>query len=642
MIEVLLAAISIGLLLILAGLFSSNRFLPFEAGDSPMDSLLDALAVLVVSTLLLALVGARVGLLGRPLLAVIGLAVIVTASPAKAGRSPMSALPAAGIAALSAVGLWLRRDPIYFLGDWADFGEYVNRGNGIALGRPPGGFFPPLTETYVAVGHLLFSSRYAMTIVPLLALVTGYYVAAVTFRLTRSVAAAWVAGGLFALHPVAVWFGRLPTSEAGFGLLSMILVYQLMRSAEDGSRWPVALTTAALVLSRPNGLVSLLPFAAIIVTAGFSATERNTWSRAVWPFCLGWMLGFAWLWKFGLLDATLATFAGEYGPRVGQAVAQVQQLSGLIIIGGFLVAFGLGLRFLCSNLPSVAWAPAALLLGGVLVSALAVLAAGRLSILAEGVSSMGLATVGLALAGGAALTLRNQSAAGTVAVVAPAVLWATSYSFQFDEALPHYIYLYWERYLFPNVFLTLFVLAGASAQWFVLLGKRLSVTPWLERTTMLVPVLLAVGFIPSYRLQHARQYHGEDFYEVLEALADELPNDAVVEYIGVRADLIWERYFFFFPNTYRVIAHPLRDTFGVEFSNLPTEPTGPDPVGPSGLSAATHRIEISLEPVNDRDLRLGETQFPLSLLPRNSESIDDWNEWEVVATVQRLTVAESP
>ncbi len=85
MIEVLLAAISIGLLLILAGLFSSNRFLPFEAGDSPMDSLLDALAVLVVSTLLIALVGARVGLLGRPLLAVVGLAVIVTASPAKAG-----------------------------------------------------------------------------------------------------------------------------------------------------------------------------------------------------------------------------------------------------------------------------------------------------------------------------------------------------------------------------------------------------------------------------------------------------------------------------------------------------------------------------------------------------------------------------
>jgi hypothetical protein len=599
--------------------------------------ILDGLGIAVPAVLLLSLAAIRADIFSRPLLIVVGVAAIIATDP----RSTRSSLPSPGwilmIVAVTAAGLWLRRDPIYFLGDWSDFGEYVNRGNSIADGGTPGGFFPPLTETYMALGHLLFSQRYAMVIVPVLAVVTGFFVAGVSGALTSSRAAAVLAGSLFALHPVAVWFGRLPTSEVGFGLLSTILAYQLIRAGDGERAWPIALTVAAMVVSRPNGLVLVLPFTAIVVAAALSGSRWHLWARTVGPFVVGWTSGFLWLANFKLFRSVMATFGGEFGVDTAELSDQLSNpgWQAAVVIGMLLYWVVLARLW---NAPRNLAPLAPALIGATVVASVGVVAfANRLFLLRDGLSSIGYPTMILATLGFVAVLLeRPASMAPLTAVTAPAVLWAVAYAFQFDETVPHYIYLYWERYLFPNVTLSIFVLAGGIAA----VAERV-LNSSVARTTIayaavIPPVILAVLFVPQYELQHQRQYHGAGFYDALEAIADDLPEDAVVAYNGVPSELIWDRYFFFFPNTFRVIGHPLWLTFDVEFTNLPTVPTAPDPLGGTDRDP-THLLSVSLEPRNESQaLAERQYEFPISLLPRDSTKPEDWNEWTVLATVSRI------
>ncbi len=636
MIQLLLAAVGSLGFLCLGFVAVANRF------GSPRPSLgsaeiLDGLGIVVPAVLLLSLAAIRADIFDRPALIVVGVGAIIAIDPRSARTSLPSPTWLSMIGVVTAVGLWLRRDPIYFLGDWSDFGEYVNRGNSIADGGPPGGFFPPLTETYMALGHLLFSQRYAMVIVPVLAVVTGLFVAGVSGVLTGSRAAAVLAGSLFAIHPVAVWFGRLPTSEVGFGLLSTILAYQLIRAGDGERAWPIGLTVAAMVVSRPNGLVLVLPFTAIVAVAALSGARWDLWARTVGPFVVGWTSGFLWLANFKLFRSVMATFGGEFGV---DTVTLSDQLSNpgwqaAIVIG--MLLYWVVLSRLWSAPQTISRFASALIGATVLASFGVVAFADRLFLLRDGLSSIGYPTIILAGLGLVALLLeRPASMAPVTCVVAPAVLWAVVYAFQFDETVPHYIYLYWERYLFPNVTLAIFVLAGGVAAAVERTLNSPAARTSIAFSAVIPSFVLAWFFVPHYELQHHRQYHGAGFYEALEAIAEDLPEDAVVAYSGVPSELIWDRYFFFFPNTFRVIGQPLRLTFDVDFTNLPTVPTAPDPLGGTDRDP-THVLSVSLEPRDTlQDLAAGQHEFPISLLPRDSTAEDDWNEWMVVVTVSRM------
>ncbi len=636
MIQLALAALgSVGFIAL--GLsISASRFRASASWPGPAEAL-DGIGIAVPGVMLLGLVAIRAGAFER-----IGLiALVVAALVSLDWRQARRAVPPGGwgwISALvAAVGLWLRRDPVYFLGDWSDFGEYVNRGNSIADGGPPGGFFPPLSETYMALGHLLFSQRFAMVIVPVLAVMTGLFIAGVAGALTGSRAAAALAGSLFAVHPVAVWFGRLPTSEVGFGMLSSILAYQLIRAGEGVRAWPVSLTVAALVVSRPNGLVLLLPFTAIIVIAALSSTRWDLWARTVGPFVLGWIAGFLWLANFNLFRSVVATFGGEFGVDTTNLADQLSNpgWQAAIVIG--MLLYWVVLARLWTAPPTAARIVPVLLGATVLGTFVVVALTDRLFLLRDGLSSVGYPTLALAFLGGIALLAGpTDSMPGLTAVVAPATLWAVVYAFQFDETVPHYIFLYWERYLYPNVMLGVLVLAGGLAA----LAERLATSTGAKSTIALAALIpagvLAVSSVPQYQLQHHTAYHGDGYYEALERIASDLPADARVSYNGVPAELIWDRYYFFFPNTFRVIGNPLGQTFEVSFTNLPTMPTAPDPLGGTD-EQPTHLLSVSLEPRDEQQpLTDGQYEFPISLLPRDSVEIEDWNEWTVFVTVTEI------
>ncbi|MFW2382945.1 MAG: hypothetical protein ACN4GZ_14410 [Acidimicrobiales bacterium] len=636
MISIVLAIIGCGAVLILGLALTASRFGTSGSHVGPAEAL-DGVGIALPGLMLLSLVAIRVGIFDRTALIVVGVVALISLD----SRLAREAFPPGGWSWITAViavgGLWLRRNPVYFLGDWSDFGEYVNRGNSIADGGTPGGFFPPLTETYMALGHLVFSQRYAMVIVPILSVMTGLFVAGVSGSLTGSRAAAALSGSLFAVHPVVVWFGRLPTSEVGFGLLSTILAYQLIRAGQGERAWPISLTVAAMVVSRPNGLLLVLPFSAIIVVAAVSSTRWEQWARTIGPFVLGWISGFLWLANFDLFRSVVATFGGEFG-------VDTTSLSEQLSSPGWQAAIVIGMLLYWVVLSRL-WAPrwrteslVPVLLGGTVVgSFFVILIAGRLFLLRDGLSSLGYATLILALVGGVALLVdRTVSMPGLTAVLAPATLWSLVYAFQFDETVPHYIYLYWERYLYPNVTLGILVLAGGLAAAVERLATSYSARSSIALAALIPAAVLAATFIPEYRLQHHTAYHGDGFYDALEAIADDIPEGATVAYNGVPAELIWERYFFFFPNTYRVIAHPLRHTFGTSFTNLPVEPTAPDPLGGSDQDP-THLLSVSLEPRDElQPLTAGQHEFPISLLPRDSAGIEDWDEWTVLVTVTAI------
>ncbi|MBT8240491.1 MAG: hypothetical protein KJN63_04630, partial [Acidimicrobiia bacterium] len=213
--------------------------------------------------------------------------------------------------------------------------------------------------------------------------------------------------------------------------------------------------------------------------------------------------------------------------------------------------------------------------------------------------------------------------------------WSVVYAFQFDEIVPHYIFLYWERYLYPNVMVGILVLAGGLAA----MAERAIISTRARSSialTALLPAgLLAITSVPQYQLQHHTAYHGEGFYDALAAISADLPEDARVSYSGVPSGLIWDRYYFFFPNTFRVIGNPLRQTFDVVFTNLPSAPTATDPLGGTEQDPS-HLLSVSLEPRDELPLALGQHEFPISLLPRDSTQTSDWNEWTVLVTVTEI------
>ncbi|MGI9608824.1 MAG: hypothetical protein ACR2NL_00875, partial [Acidimicrobiia bacterium] len=636
MISIVLAITGCAAILTLGLALTASRFGTDGSNVGPAE-VLDGAGIALPGLMLVSLVAIRAGVFDRSALIVIGVVALISVDP----RLARGALPTGGwtwiIAVIAAVGLWLRRDPVYFLGDWSDFGEYVNRGNAIADGGTPGGFFPPLTETYMALGHLVFSQQYAMVIVPVISVMTGLFVAGVSGSLTGSRAAAALSGSLFAVHPVVVWFGRLPTSEVGFGLLSTILAYQLIRASQGGRAWPVSLTVAAMVVSRPNGLVLVLPFTAIIVVAALSSSRWDHWARTIGPFVLGWISGFLWLANFDLFRSVVATFGGEFG-------VDTTSLSEQLSSPGWQAAIVIGMLLYWVVLSRL-WAPGwttdnlvPVLVGGTVVASfIVVVIAGRLFLLRDGLSSLGYATLILGLLGGIALLAdRTVSMPGLTAVLAPATLWSLVYAFQFDETVPHYIYLYWERYLYPNVTLGVLVLAGGLAATIERVTTSDTARSTIALAALVPAAVVAVISVPQYQLQHHTAYHGDGFYDALQAIAADIPEGATVAYNGVPAELIWERYFFFFANTYRVIANPLRQTFEVSFTNLPGEPTAPDPLGGADQNP-THLLSVSLEPREElQPLTAGQHEFPISLLPRDSVEIADWDEWTVIVTVKEI------
>ncbi len=643
MISVLLALVGVCVFTLFAVSITANRWGDVDTRPGPAE-LLDGIGIAAPGLLLLALISIRAGLFNRSIALGLVAVAVVAVEPRRARRLLEWSTWVWGALALIAGGVWLRRNPVYFLGDWSDFGEYVNRGNSIADGGLPGGFFPPLTESYLALGHLMFSERHAMTIVVVLSVLTGLFVAGVAWALTRSGLAAWVAAALFVIHPVAVWFGRLPTSEVGYGLLSTILAFQLIRASQGVPAWPVALTVAAMVVSRPNGLVLVLPFAAIIVIAMLASQGYEDWRPTVPPFVVGWVAGFVWLANFDLFRSVVATFGGEFGVDTADLSERLgtSRWQGVILVA--MAVYGVALYLIAGSRnrsDSLRDLTPAVLGGGVALSFLLVWGAGRLFMLRDGFSAIGYATIIAAALGVAALLAGRlldvpTSMPAVATILAPATMWTLVYAFQFDETVPHYIYLYWERYLFPNVFLGLFVFAGVTAavveRWLGALAESEVTVAVLA----LVPFALVPSFASTYELQHHRAYHGEGFYDTLAAIDAEIPSDATVAYSGVPGELIWDRYYFFFPNTFRVIAHPLSATFGVEFTNLPTDPRAPDPLG-EATESPSHLLSISLEPRPEgQPLAERQFEFPIALLPRDSVGIDDWDEWTVRVTVSRL------
>ncbi len=584
--------------------------------------------------LILGLVTARLGVFNRLLLVpVVVFALVGMRRINQTGfryRYNPYVAAAVGVAGL---GIWLRRNPVYFLGDWTDFGEYVNRGNSVADGGSPGGYFPPLTEIVVSLGHLGFSEQLAVWIFPVLGMLTATLVAAVAHQLTGSMNAALLAGLLFAIHPVAVWFGRLPTSESLYALLSLIAVFQIIEVSRGGPTWILAVTVFAMVVTRPNGVLFVVPFLAVVVVGLLSQGTDRSWNAGILPFMVGWGSGLLWLLNFGYSRGVLVNVSAFSGIDTAGLASTVTTVWFQAALVGVIALAAFGLVTGAAKLPRSPLVAEFLVAAALFGSAAVVVMANRVWILRDGLSSIGIVTCLLAVVGGAVIWWRSRLELGPLAaIIAPGVMWSTVFAIQFTMPLPHYVYLYWERYLFPNVVVALVILAGCAAA--SLDSHRSGRTRVAFAAVLLVAASTAVidGFERDLRIQHHRQFHGEGYYEALEQVADQLPPDAVVSYEGVAPEVIWDQYYFFFPNTYRILANPLAATFGVTFNNLPQNPSGPDPL--TTVPGATHRLVVAL--ANDETAGQPAVGIPLSILPRDSVEFDQWNEWELFVRVEAL------
>jgi hypothetical protein len=543
--------------------------------------------------------------LGRILVPTLVLDVVVLAvllgGPARWWRGVVSnpVMGAFGgfVAAAFVVGAALRTKPAYFIYDIGDFGEYVNRGNVLADGGPFTQWFTQGFSILLALSHVLLGEAREVDVMGFLGLLVMAVALAIAARLGAGKAGLAVLAVVFAIGVVPVWFSNFPASETAYAVLALGLVLFLVTAVQAGHAGTGVVGGLVfgffLMLMRGNAvlLLPVLVAVAVVVAPFVSRPAFRTVVASIAAAMVGLYAGFVYDARYNhpyfidfqmpqfLPDSVWHRFAdiGEVGPAIWKGAVFFA-----VVAVALVVATALN-RWTAPRWVRAAVLPAALVAG--LVALVAPLDAGGLR---EGLDHydgtvqalivIGLVGAFVAFAG----RLEDHVRVGVVCLVLVAEAFALLHAYRFD--VPRYAsyFLYWDRYLWSDFFPATMILAAVGIGVVQVGWRRLRLD---SRVTAVVVVVVAAAGIASLwsagAVARQHRFLG-DAYGSLQRI-DRLTDDLPIVYAGIPPEDMpgagpGELGIMGHPNTFRMFAQPLTETFGrtvYGIGHIP--PTGGDP-----------------------------------------------------------------
>jgi hypothetical protein len=551
----------------------------------------------------LALVESHAGWYGRvQVLVPTALLVAALAAPAwgeaRRVQRPVATWFAGLLAVVTVLAMVLRERPFYFVYQIGDFGEYVNRANAIADG---GGFIGWFTQGFtvaLSLAHLALGEARTVDLMPFLGIVLLLVCVALAERLGASRVARATVAVILAVGVVPVWFARFPASETLYAVLQVGMVLLVVEAVQRSSaRLAVAggIVCGLLLITRGNGLL-LGPIVVVFLFVCALVVSRRTMVTLITFACSALLsLGAAFVYNARFSHPY---FIAEQLPKFvpGPIFRQLEGMGGLrfavprllaLVVVTALVAVAaswLQARRLPAVLGRVAL-PAFVAVA--LLALVTVLDAGgltdalrRYDIAVELLGALGVVVALWRFAD----RMGDDERVGVTLVVLLGGAFALLYADRLPTARYAPYFLYWDRYLFSELFPVMVV----AAIWAVWLLERGLARVQMPSAALLVPVA-ALGVVLYAEGAVTREHVFMDAaYEQLRAVDRLAADDGVpIVFAGVRPDQMPPA--LYHPNTHRVVASPLASTFGRRFLNLGLHPYAPDPQPDAAAVAAAMR-----------------------------------------------------
>ena len=528
------------------------------------------------------------------------------ASPRSVDSKPAKMPVWSVVVAIGVAGLFLAAtaNAVYFIYQVADFGEYLNSANQLLAGEGFGEWFVNGYPALLALGGSLVGEAHAVSVMPAIAVAFALAVSFIPwhFRMHPVVGISVLVVAL--AHPLSVWFGRFPASEAAYAMVLALALGLWLRHVQSGYRhhlFPLALAGISLSLIRGNAAILapvLITVTLIVLASGVGSALKRALSRnaTIW-LAGGIALGLAYdiaMNRPYVVDYQFAEFTPSSVERLLIGISTPQYA--IILIAGILLAWLL-LNMACRIGDSkgrqwIVWA-----------SAIGILTASTIPVLVGLFSDsdplpfghfliVGSALITVSI-GGAFVALRSplRSIERTHTGLLAWFLFTVFIAFQAMRlSTPHNVdapwFLYWQRYYLSEVFPAALVLAvfffDWLTDWFTERTRTRSSTRLFGQTAVVLVAFTIVASVATGTIAAATVPMFGDARRDLETVAlaaDETMDEAGSDHIYWFA-MSDERLLSFWPNTHRPLALPLHETFGVSvlignshvFALVPTAP----------------------------------------------------------------------
>lgn len=491
------------------------------------------------------------------------------------------------------VALWARRQPINFVYQTGDMGEYVNNANQIARGDRLGPSFPHVFSTVLAAIRAVWGYSHTTVFLPALGAILAIAPIAVARQLQASLPVAGLAGLVVAVSPFTVWFGIFPVSESLMAVLFLGAFLALLAGIRsDSPRLAIlaALLVGCAAFTRGTGLVlALIPLLTLPFTC-YAGPIRSLGGDAPTNESSGRRIAAA----FTLTSAAAVALAATYNfwtihPYM---MLQVRLIGGedfpsipawlVAIVGAayFMAVVALVRRGLRRSTPIswFRWLPVALAVAAVAAHVVVMNNSGLLNALdLFGWPLIIPAAVGLI---GLWPTTRWPTIPPVIGIqlVGIGAIGTVLYADRLPEERYHSFWQYWERYTFSEVMpVAIFLMAVgmATAEFAILVGvPRLMRKVPAENESESVParwvVWIGASALAIVTILWARPQIAEinryEFFGDSDKVVSEIASEIGDEPAYWSADKLSSAWFF--PNTYRAFAAPASAAFGSDFQNL--------------------------------------------------------------------------
>lgn len=510
-------------------------------------------------------------------------------------RPPRFTLAGGVTAIIIGAAALLRTDPIYFIYETADFGEYVNRANRIAAGDPFGEWLLNLFPAALSVPGLIFGSIHTTDLMPVLGLLLIVGIAAISDRLAFS---PWITATVTfvsAFHILPVWYSELPASETLFAVLLVGMVLLLVTAVVEAATAGAVIAGGfgfLLAIGRANAvlLAPVVVAAAIISIVALDKRSARTTIGFIASFFVASSAGFFYDLTFNspyFVDHQLGLF---FPSSVLEAVALLSNpfvavvvtatgglfLWGLVHAARWIARRAAFARRLSTVLPLSLLAGLALFIGLRALSGDYASPGGKILVLGPLLFVLTIAGILLGAFDRSTDHPERRSVywIATFVVIAFTALQAVRVDLPDNDVAPYF--LYWQRYYLSEIFPLALLLSLLSLER--LTDAVVRFVPG-ERVRRLAAVAVAVVMMAIVGIEaiapNLAIASGSMFDTSYESIADldrmtSEPEDALIIYLG-SGDLPegW-----FWPNTSRLVALPLSETFGRDVIGLrsPREP----------------------------------------------------------------------
>lgn len=490
---------------------------------------------------------------------------------------------------LAAVTAWIftRVRPVNFLYLTGDMGWYVNAANAAArTGEFPRGSFPPgftvhlslasrtlgPESTALPIGVLSATMILGIAVLALLIATTSLGMSGNDVRTQLALAAGVLVA---AAVPYGSWMSAFPTAELfalNFLVVSSLSVLLAQKSNRGLSLTIAGLALGPLILARGDAVLYAAPLLLLIAWKGLRLKMLQPVRLAVVVALASWSA----LW-YSSERYMVGQFRNFLGSERAAELAQLARPASVVLVAALaLTVIELAGRLRLGDVRITSCPRLALRLGAAGVLLLLVLRVAQTP--EPSLARWGLPVLMLAGMGGLFAAMRVSRLDALVVTLWPLALSVAV--FRVPQRSTHAYLYYWDRYLLHGVF------------WVVLLLSFIGLLWYAAAFSMRMSAALLVGLVLIGGIQHwdeTRNLHRRTLFgnapETILAIANQSPERLVV-YSGLPPGSPgW-----FFPNTFRSFAEPLRVSFGrrVFFEREDTHPS-PDFRADSFLTAGDAR-----------------------------------------------------